>query len=146
MTIFSKTTGSIKNTTTTLIAVPDLSFSLVTGSLYAFNFNVIYQGDFQTQGMRLGLSVPAFKTFQAKTYIPSTISSETVKQLTSSLDYLQSPQVPVINRKYLATIEGVIELSGSNGTLQVVFASELATGSFGITVNNNSVGILETVI
>jgi hypothetical protein len=121
-------------------------FAISSGVHYAFEWIVLFRSAATTNGVRLGLVFPAATYFGATVRIPvaaDATGGEFQGQLTSSGDAVIGTGVEATGTTYVATIDGVINAS-ANGNLQLVYGSELTTGS-GIVIKQGSHGILRTL-
>ena len=144
------TTGSISSFSIVKRDIPDLKFFLESSSLYRYSFDVIFSGSCASQGIRLGVAGPTpTTTFVGNVSTPQAIdgvSSVIHGQLHLNDDSVVSITVPQTNIKFLANISGLIMTNlTSSGDLRARFAAEVASGSCGVTVFENSVGVLEKI-
>jgi hypothetical protein len=131
---------------TALIDATGLTFSVVSGNYYYFTFNVIFQSNGTTNGLRLSVNVPAFTRFSAKAYIPNAADGtggEFQGWITASDDTVVGTAVQAANTDYYATLEGII-LPSANGNVQLRYGSELGPTS-AIIIRQASFGKLERI-
>lgn len=142
ITAVKKTTDQTFVATTTLANATDLSFSVISGHYYKFEFDVLFQSNTSTTGLKVSVTTPTFTRFGAAVSIPIAgdgVDAQFEGDITSSGDAVSGTDVAATGTDYVAHIEGVIFPSAS-GTVQVQAACEVAAGT--ITVRQGSVGLL----
>ena len=128
--------------TTTVLKPTSLILDVKAGERYDFVFNVLFQSNTATTGIRLGLSYPANSFYSATAKILSGTdgtAAEFSGALTTVGDAVVSTQVPSINTTYLAEIKGTI-MPTVDDVIMVQFGSETATGQ--VTIKSGSNGKL----
>ena len=139
---FTRATADVATSTTSALAnVTALAFSVVSGTTYCFAFNVLFQSNTLTTGLKLGLTFPAATIVSANAVIPIAAdgtASMFAGTITSSGDSVTGTAVEATGTNYLAMVDGTIKPS-ANGTLQLQYASE-DTG--GVVVKEQSVGMM----
>lgn len=128
--------------TTTVLKPTSLILDVKANDRYDFVFNVLFQSNTATTGIRLGLSVPANSFYSATAKILSGTdgtAAEFSGALTTVGDAVVSTQVPSINTSYLAEIKGTI-MPIADDVIMVQFGSEVATGQ--VTIKSGSNGKL----
>lgn len=144
-------TADQTNTTTTPANVTDLTFPVVAGQDYGFEFFIPFSSSLATAGIGLSVTVPALTGFV--NYIvriprlndtagaaPAT-PPEQVGHGTASNDEVVSDAVGTINVLYMAKIEGVLSNPSASGSIQVRFRAEVAAT---ITIKKGAFGRLVT--
>lgn len=123
--------------------ISGMNFTLYAGNNYDFEYKITYQSNDTTGGVRLGLWFPTSDSRSASISIIQSDTDGVAIMLSGALaqsgDNVTTASVGTINRDYLATITGTITPTVS-GTLQVFYASELATTN--ITIKKGSMGRL----
>jgi len=128
--------------TTTVLKPTGLILDVKAGERYDFVFNVLFQSNTATTGIRLGLSVPANSFYSATAKILSGTdgtAAEFSGALTTGGDAVVSTQVPSINTTYIAEVKGII-MPTVDDVIMVQFGSETATGQ--VTIKSGSNGKL----
>jgi hypothetical protein len=137
------TSDTATSATTVLGTVTALAFSVTSGVTYCFAFNVLFRSATTTNGLKLGLQFPAATIAGANIMIPSGADGTAqVGWITSSGDSVTATGVETADTTYLALIDGNIRPS-ANGTLQVVFASEVSDAAS--VVKQESAGMIVTI-
>jgi hypothetical protein len=111
--------------------VTGLLFAVVSGSVYRFKAQIIFQTGATTTGIALGLTCPTFTRLAAVVRIPTGIDSATTEfqgYLTSSGDIVIGTGIETINTDFVATIEGII-IPSANGNVQFRYHSEVAASA-----------------
>jgi hypothetical protein len=121
--------------------VTSLSFAVVAGRYYRYEFWVIVRSDTSTVGVALGVTYPAVTRAAATGMglIASGAGGSFDTAITASGGHVITTAVPVINTDYLAKVEGLI-VPSANGTLQLQARTE--TGTTVVTVRQGSCGFL----
>jgi hypothetical protein len=124
-------------TTTSMVNVTGLSFPVVSGTLYRFQFDVIFRTAATTTGIGLGLTTPTATAVGATVRIPiaSGAGGEFQGSITASGGSVVSTAVVAANTDYLAQVVGVI-LPSANGTVQLQARTEIAASN--VTIRNGS--------
>ena len=120
--------------TTTPANVTTASFTVLSGSTYYFQFNVVFQSSATGTGIILRLNHPGASVFTAKADIPvaaDATAGSLQGWLTSPVDTVTGTGVQAVNTDYLATINGII-VSSKTGTLQLMAAPEVNTSSVSV--------------
>jgi hypothetical protein len=121
--------------------VTGLSFAVVAGRYYRYEFWVIVRSDTATVGVALGVTYPAVTRAAATGMglIASGAGGSFDTAITASGGHVIPAAVPAINTDYLAKVEGII-VPSANGTLQLQARTE--TGTTVVTVRQGSCGFL----
>ncbi len=138
-----RTTASLSQdepvSTTTVLKPTGLILDVKANERYDFVFNVLFQSNTATTGIRLGLSVPANSYYSATAKILSGTdgtAAEFSGALTTGSDAVVSTQVPSINITYIAEIKGTI-MPTVDDVIMVQFGSEVAVGQVTIKAGSN---------
>lgn len=126
-------------TTSAVTNLASLAFTVSNNVPYQFEYSILFRSAATTNGIKLGLTTPAFNTFAATARIPVAadgVGGELQGWLTTSGDMVVGTGVQAVNTTYMAWIDGTI-VPSANGTLQPQFAGELNT-STGVTVKAGS--------
>lgn len=115
------------NSTTTFADIPGLTLSVTSGSVYRFEFLIVYDVPATTTAGFFSLNGPAF-TFLG--YITETFSSTTSQNagMFNTYDQFLSTSVSAFTSGNLARIHGIVKPSAS-GTLAARFKSEVAASA-----------------
>lgn len=119
--------------------VTGLSFPVVSGTTYAFDFGVVVRTAVQTCGPHLALNGPSFSQFCAYVQCPSSAGTHGDLNIIAYDVFDAVTQLPAANADYFAMIRGVITPS-ANGTLIVRLKSEVSGTA--VTVRSGSYGQL----
>jgi hypothetical protein len=136
-------TGEQTVTAVALVNVTDLSFSLISGNTYYYEFYTLFATSITTTGLRLAVTYPAATLASYRAEIPVAadgVSGDFQGWGTASGDGIVGTGVQAINTAYLANLTGII-LPSENGTLQLQFGSEIAAST--VTVYRCSFGKLK---
>lgn len=140
---------SVKRTadTSTSLATPlninGMTFSVTSGTYYAYRYVLLYQTAATTTGIKLSLTFPTVTTQSARV----TISGQTTDGATtepwcgtinSSGDVVTSTGVAVVNVNYVAIVEGTI-LPSASGYLRLLWSSETTAAA---TLKQGSIGYI----
>jgi hypothetical protein len=119
-----------------------LSFALIAGQFYIFEFNIIFQTVAATTGINLSVNGPAasFIVFDINT--PTSLTAMTVSNRRAYDTGAATTGVDLANQNLLATIWGIVAPI-ANGTLTVRFRSEVSNS--GVTIKAGSAGKLMTL-
>lgn len=126
--------------TVTPANVTDLVFPVVAGNDYRFWFEIAYNSNLVTNGIRLALTCPALTGYLAArvsiwgraaptagTQAAATANLATYEGfITASGGVVASDAVAVINTNYIAIISGILSNPSANGNLQVQAANEVS--------------------
>jgi hypothetical protein len=115
----------------TAVNASGVSFSVLPGVYYYFQFGAVYQSQQPATGLGVTVTFPAVTIFAGNAYIPQAADgtgSVFSGQISSSGDFVQATATPASGVNYMATIEGMI-LPSATGTLQMQFRAETAAGS-----------------
>lgn len=133
-------------TSTTLANSTGLSFSVLSGVYYDFEFGVVWRTATATTGLKLGLTTPTFTVFAATVngqVAADGAAAEWTGALSTSGDSSALSGAEATNTDYIAYIRGMI-LPSANGTLQVQHAAEVAAAG-NVTVRQGSFGRLSRI-
>jgi hypothetical protein len=143
---FCKLTADLASTTVTTMAnVTGMNLPVLAGNYYKFKFNIIYQSAATTNGVRLGVTVPAFTRFTGAADLPvSTAADGTANifrgHLTSSGDSVVGTGTPAVTTDFMGELEGII-VPSADGDIQLQYGAEVTTSA--ITMRQGSLGKLE---
>jgi len=129
------------NTTTATLS--GLQFNLTAGTTYQYQFNVPWQTQLVSNGIKLGLLFPAATMNTATVMIPVSTSGTAymgMGNIAASGGSLTGTSALAANTTYLAQIFGTLTPS-SNGTLHVYFSAETNNTS-GVTVMSGANALL----
>jgi hypothetical protein len=133
-------------TSTTLANSTGLSFSVLSGVYYDFEFGVVWRTATATTGIKLGLTTPTFTVFSAMVngnVAADGTAAEWTGSLTTSGDSSSLSGAEATNTDYIAFVRGMI-LPSANGTLQLQHAAEVAAAG-NVTVRQGSFGRLSRI-
>lgn len=136
------TANLISNTNASLTALPGLTFSLLSGVYYSFQYTILFRSPATTTGIGLTVTVPAFTSFGATARIPNAadgVSGSFQGWITASNDVVQGTAVQAANTDYVAEIYGTI-LPSANGNITPAFHTEITASN--VTVRQGSLGQL----
>lgn len=137
-----KKTGDQTISTATPTNVTSLSFAVVAGRYYRFQFLCIVQSNTLTVGVAATVTTPAFTRFAARVKAPFAADgagAEWQGDITASGDAVVPTAIAAINTDYILDIEGII-VPSANGTLQLQGRTE--TGTTNVTFRQGSMGFL----
>ena len=120
--------GSDEPTSTGIAAITasGMTFALVSGNLYYFEFNVLYDCGNSTAGLSLGLTFPSAVVIAASARIPSGTGTEVIGNISSATSRVTATGNPAVGSQIYAKVEGVIQAS-ANGNLALFYACEIST-------------------
>ncbi len=118
--------------------VPGCSFAVTPGT-YRFRFHVLFSSTVTTTGLQLTVNGPAASLVSYKCEIPISATASVANYKTAFGQLTVGTGVAAINTVYLASIEGLAQIT-SPGTLQLQFASEIAATA--VTVREGTCGEL----
>lgn len=117
-----------------------MTFALVSGNTYTFEFNVLYDCANSTAGLALGLTFPAATIVTSRVYIPAGGTTDTIGQITASGGSVISAGNGPVNTPAVAYVFGTI-IPSANGNLALQHACELATTG-GVRIRQGTNGFL----
>ena len=140
---YVRLTADRTNATTTLADATGLSFSVTSGLFYMFDFNIIFQSNTTTTGIKFAVNGPTNNFFVINKIIPVSLVANQAGQSERVVNTsaTASSGVDTVNANLLARIRGSINPT-ANGTLIVRFAAE-TTGT--VTVKAGSMGLIHLV-
>lgn len=109
-----------------LVTTSGMTFALVSGQTYQFEFNVAYDSINSSAGLKLGLTFPAATMIASRVYIPSGTGADAIGQIAASGDSVTATGNGPVNTPALAYVFGTI-VAGASGNLALQHACELAT-------------------
>ena len=136
-------TGNQSFTTQTLADVTDMSFTVVAGVTYRYQFEIIFQSTSASVGIGLSLSIPTSSRFGAMAMIPQSSDGPGALYngaISASDDVVVTPQVEAANVDYMARIVGLITPTVS-GTLKLRARNE--TGATAVLIKQGSFATME---
>lgn len=126
---------STTNTGTTLTTAPSLSFAVVSGITYAFEYHVLHvignAATNTTVGLSIGLNFPAAAVISASVRIPQGAAGTShyfAGPITAASTAITSANTQFPTTTQMAIVEGVIRTT-ANGNVNLLFAAELATSA-----------------
>jgi hypothetical protein len=130
------------NSATALADATGLSFAVVAGQVYRFQFWVIFQSAALTTGIQLSVNAPASSALAYNVAIPISATAQVLGFRRAVNVASVGTGVDAITANLLATVEGIIAPTAS-GTLQLRYSSEIAASA--VTIKAQSCGELTTL-
>lgn len=139
---FAKITGDQTFSSATLANVTGLAFSVATGRVFTFCFNLIVQTSTAGEGPAFSLTFSNVARFTARVEVPTTVDGVDtihVGEITSSGDEVQSPSMPAGSTDYVVRVYGTGYTTGGTCTVQLQAARETAANSIVVRAGSNVV-------
>jgi hypothetical protein len=124
-----------------LVTTSGMTFALVSGNTYRFEFFIPFDSVASTVGLKLGLTFPAATMMSSRFYIPNSNTAETMGDVSGPGGFVVAATSSAA--RSLAYISGVIRPS-ADGNLALQHACEIAT-SGGPVIKGGANGILYTL-
>ncbi len=132
---FSRATADQATSSTSVVNATNMSFSVVSGNVYRYKFQILYTSTATNMGLKLGLTYPTVTAASAVANIASgTDSTGAYYQgvINSSGDVVSAlntaAAAPLV---VISTVEGIL-VPTANGTVQLTFGSESTTATLTI--------------
>jgi hypothetical protein len=141
-----KTTSPNTNNSITTITIPELTTPLLASKVYNFKYYIRYQSVATGTGLKIGIAISSSAIISAQVSIPvksTSTSGMMFGSITASGTTITSTGVNAADTPYIATIEGIIQMGSSAGSLNVIFGSEVSGNT--ITVLPYSIGVIEVI-
>lgn len=121
--------ADVSNSSTTLANVSGLLLALDANSTYQIEGRVVFQSAATTTGIRLTQTVPAGAVVVAQWSTPTSLTAATLANQRAADAGAASTAIDTANANTLATVSMVVNTAANAGSLQIRFASEVATSA-----------------
>lgn len=133
-TLLTQSTAAVTRTTATQTAIPGLSFDLLAGAVYAFDFRTNFTASTTTTRMTMGMSaLPSGSRVQGEGRIENTpvvgTSNTVCTPLLTPSAIAASNSSSVVGSTHIGIMSGRIYVGGTGGTLTCSCATIAATGT-----------------
>jgi len=131
-------------TTTAMVTASGMTFAVVSGQVYSFEFNLSFQAATASTGLKVGLTFPAATLIAASAEIPQAAAgtdANFVGFITASAGTVTATATPTAATTYQAMVYGTLLCSGSAGNLALTVGAEASTAS-GVIIKAGTHGFL----